>query len=86
MTDKKKREAYKKWLKDKCNNDFLNEEGVEELPFDIELAIEQLMKMDANNEVGIESKAKGQIDTKFADKIPTFVIEVIANHRKMKWW
>ena len=83
MTDEELRTAYKEWIKDYCNNDFLNDEGVEELPGGVELALDKLVN--DYETVGVVSESKGRISYDYAAGIPPEIKSMLDQYRKMKW-
>ena len=83
MTDEELRTAYKDWIKDYCNNEFLNDEGVEELPGGVELALNKLVNQ--HDRIGVTSESKGRISVDYAEGMPNEVLSMLKQYRKMKW-
>jgi len=85
MTDAELKTFYKNWIKDYCNNDFLDDEGNENLPAGVELVLDKLVdfhKQDLN--VASEKIADLSVSY-FQDQIPTRIKQMLDPYKKMKW-
>lgn len=83
MTDQELRTAYKKWIKDYCNDDFLNDEGVEELPGGVEIALDKLVTK--HDKIGVTSESKGRISISYAKGLPNEIKSILNEYRKLSW-
>jgi len=84
MTDTEKKEAYLEWIKDYCNNDFLDDEGVEVIPATVNLAIDKLMEADSIP-AGLDSEKKGSKSVSFSEDRYKDIKPMLAPYRKLRW-
>ena len=85
MTDAEKKEAIQQYVLSQMNNNFTDSEGNQDIPLDVQFAIEKLHEMELDDELKITSRKEGGISVTFAESIPPFVSQIIYNHRRMKW-
>ena len=83
MTDEELRTAYKEWIKKYCNNDFTDDEGDEDLPGGVELALNKLVNK--HDKIGVTSESKGRISVSYAEGLPDEIKSILNEYRKMKW-
>ncbi len=72
-------------VKTYTNNQFLNEDGIEELPPDVRHTIAKWIQWDVNNESGLESETFGEVSRNYSNEIPQFVKQDLKPHRKVRF-
>ena len=84
ITDEDKRAAYLQWINEETGQGFVDDET---LPATIHLAIEKLLEMDSNTEIGIEQISQGgrTVSLTNRNRIPEVIFSLIGFCRKVKW-
>ena len=84
MTDTEKKEAYLEWIKDYCNNDFLDDEGVEVIPATVNLAIEKMLEAD-KIPAGVSSEKQGGKSVSFSENRYKDIKPMLSPYKKVRW-
>lgn len=85
MTDTEIKNLYKGWAKDYCNNDFLDDEGEEDLPAGVEIFLDKITEVH-EQEINIASESIGDLSTSyFKDKIPQRLLDLLKPYRRLSW-
>jgi hypothetical protein len=85
MTEQELHDAYLEWIKDYCNNEFLNEDGEDVLPGGVTLTIEKLMSRHGQDS-NIASEQVGDLSQSFfSDDIPKDIKSLLRPYRRIKF-
>ncbi len=84
MTVEDKRAAYLQWINEETGQGFVDDET---LSATINLALEKLLEMDANTEIGIEQISQGgrSVSLTNRNRIPEVIIQLVGPYRRVKW-
>ena len=85
MTDEQIKQAYKEWIKDYCNNDFLNEDEEEELPGGVELALEKLEEMHSQSPNVASESVSDLSRSFFSSDIPDNIKSLLRPYRRVSF-
>lgn len=76
---------FEEKIKTRANNRFLNAEGVEELPKDLQHTLAKWVQWDMNTKQGLEARTMGEVSYNYDNEFPDFVRRDIAPHRKVRF-
>lgn len=82
MTEEQVRQAYLEWIEDYCNNEF----DKDDLPGGVELALDQLVKIDPMD-FNIKSESIGDLSQTFSSSegdIPKFIYKWLNPYKRLK--
>jgi hypothetical protein len=70
--------------KDYCNNSFLNDDGVEELPGGVKVAIAKWCEYNMNK-AGLKHWTMGEVNYIYDTTIPDSIKDLLKRHRRLKF-
>ncbi|WP_226639316.1 phage head-tail connector protein [Priestia flexa] len=76
---------FEEKIKKRANNRFLNKDGTEELPVDLQHTLAKWIEWDMNTKAGLESRRMGDVSYNYDNEMPDFVKRDIAPHRKLRF-
>jgi Phage gp6-like head-tail connector protein len=76
---------FEEKIKKRANNRFLNEEGNEVLPADLQHTLAKWVEWDMNSKQGLESRRMGDVSYNYDNEMPDFVRKDIAPHRRVSF-
>ena len=84
MTDEQLKEHLKEWVKDYCNNSFLDDDDLEDLPGGVELFIEKGVEY-MSNQQGKTSESLGDYSVSFDTNMPESLLKLLRPYRKVRF-
>lgn len=76
---------FEEKIKKRANNRFVNSQGVEELPIDLQHTLAKWIQWDMTSKPGLESRRMGEVSYNYDNEFPDFVKKDIAPHRKVRF-
>lgn len=78
-------EQIKDWVKDYCNNDFLDEDGNEDLPAGVDLFLDRAVKH-FSKEAGLKSETLGDHSVSFDPaELPDKLLDMLTPYRRVRF-
>jgi len=84
MTEQELKAYLTEWVKDYCNNKFLNEDEEEELPGGVEVFLDRAVEY-FKSQSGINSESLGDYSVSFDTDIPESLLKLLRPYRKVKF-
>ncbi|MFT4415319.1 phage head-tail connector protein [Fredinandcohnia humi] len=76
---------FEEKIKVRANNRFVNAEGKEVLPLDLQHTLAKWIQHDINSNPGLEARRMGDVSYNYDNEMPDFVRRDIAPHRKLRF-
>ncbi|SNR95525.1 hypothetical protein SAMN05446037_100269 [Anaerovirgula multivorans] len=83
MTDEQIKDALTDWVKDYCNNDFIEDE-VEVLPGGVLLFLNQAVEF-TKKQTGITSESLGDYSVSFETDFPASMLKLLSPYKRVKF-
>lgn len=77
-------EELLEWVKDYCNNQFLNSDGVEVIPSGVKMFIPKAYEY-LQNKAGVASRSMGSVSYSYEMDFPPGLLRLIRPYRKVKF-
>lgn len=85
-TDAEIRAGWIAWIKKECNNQFLNDEGEEELPADIEHILLPYLINTGSRDPNVASESVSDLSRSFhSSDLPERMQRILKNYRRLAW-
>lgn len=84
MTDEQLKAHLKEWVKDYCNDDFLDEDEAEDLPGGVEVFLDRAASY-FKSQSGKTSESLGDYSVSFDADIPRSLLKLLTPYRKVRF-
>lgn len=76
---------FEEKIKSRANTRFVDSNGVEELPIDLQHTLAKWIQWDMTVKAGLKARSMGEVSYTYDNEIPSFVKTDIAPYRKVRF-